>query len=471
MMRWNLSAFERRVALVSEQGRMTYGDLRKAAAQIAAFLRPRTLAFLLSSNSPAAIAGYVGFLQYGIVPVMIDAGIDAELLAELHTAYRPGYAWIPAERAAEFGAGHEILRLKEYVLLDLQEKNLFPLHDDLALLMTTSGSTGSPKLVRQSYENLRANTESIVEYLHIDGAERAVTNLPLHYVYGLSIINTHLAAGASVVVTERTLFDRAFWTLVREHGVTSLAGVPYTYAMLKRLRFFRMDLPALRTLTQAGGKLDSELHAEFAAFAAREDKSFIVMYGAAEATARMGYLPAKDAIRKTGAMGIAIPGGRFELCDENGTEITAADTVGELVYYGANVTFGYAMSGAELARGDERGGRYETGDLARCDVDGFYTVVGRKRRFLKLFGKRTNLQEVEHILRRHFGDIEVACAGVDDHLYVFVTQEDIAVDIVTFLSAKLGVHHSAFTAKCIAEIPKNSSGKTIYHALEQYYDI
>ena len=129
------------------------------------------------------------------------------------------------------------------------------------------------------------------------------------------------------------------------------------------------------------------------------------------------------------------------------------------------------MSGADLSRGDERGGRYETGDLAQCDVDGFYTVVGRKRRFLKLFGNRTNLQEVEHILRRHFGDIEVACAGVDDHLYVFVTQEDIAVDIVTFLSAKLGVHHSAFTAKCIAEIPKNSSGKTIYRALEQYYDI
>ena len=470
-MRWNLSAFERRVALVSEQGRMTYGDLSKAAEQIAAFLRPRTLVFLLSRNSPAAVVGYVGFLQYGIVPVMIDAELDAELLAELHMAYRPRYAWLPAERAAEFATGREILCFEEYVLLDLQEEDLFPLHDDLALLMTTSGSTGSPKLVRQSYENLRANTESIVEYLHIDGAARAVTSLPLHYVYGLSIINTHLAVGASVVVTERTLFDRAFWTLVREHGVTSLSGVPYTYAMLKRLRFFHMELPALRMLTQAGGKLDPELHAEFAAFAARAGKSFVVMYGAAEATARMGYLPAKDAIRKTGAMGIAIPGGRFELRDENGAEITAVDTVGELVYYGANVALGYAMSGADLSRGDERGGRYETGDLAQRDVDGFYTVVGRKRRFLKLFGKRTNLQEVEHILCQHFGDIEVACAGVDDHLYIFVTQEDIAVDIVTFVSAKLGLHRSAFTAKCIAEIPRNSSGKTVYRALEQYYDL
>ena len=135
------------------------------------------------------------------------------------------------------------------------------------------------------------------------------------------------------------------------------------------------------------------------------------------------------------------------------------------------MTLGYAMSGADLARGDERGGRYETGDLARRDVDGYYTVVGRKRRFLKIFGKRTNLQEVEHILRQHFGEIEVACAGVDDHLYVFVTQEHLVSEIAPFLSAKLGLHHSAFTAQCIASIPKNASGKTIYRELEQYYDV
>ena len=298
-----------------------------------------------------------------------------------------------------------------------------------------------------------------------------MTNLPLHYVYGLSILNTHLTVGASVVVTEKTLFDRSFWQLMRDKEVTSFSGVPYTYAMLKRLRFFRMDLPALRTLTQAGGKLDPELHSEFAAYADAHGKKFVVMYGAAEATARMGYLPPQDALEKIGAMGIAIPGGRFALVDEAGAEITAVDTVGELVYYGANVTLGYAESGADLARGDERHGRYETGDLARRDADGYYTIVGRKRRFLKMFGKRTNLQEVEHILRQRFGEIEVACAGIDDNLYIFVTQEVFVREIVPFLSAKLGLHHSAFTARCIAEIPKNTSGKTVYRELERYYDV
>ena len=468
---WEFSAFSNRTALLSEERTVTYRELGEEAERIAVCVPPRSLVFLLARNSLAAIAGYVGFLQHGIVPVMIDAALDEDLLAALIAAYRPTYAWIPAERMASFQRGHEILRQEDYVLLDLEEKSPFPLHDDLALLMTTSGSTGSPKLVRQSYENLHANTESIVNYLDIHEDERGVTNLPLHYVYGLSILNTHLAAGASVVVTEKTLFDRSFWQLMRDKEVTSFSGVPYTYAMLKRLRFFRMDLPALRTLTQAGGKLDPELHREFAEFAHTHGKRFVVMYGAAEATARMGYLPPQYALEKIGAMGIAIPGGRFELIDEEGEEISAADTVGELVYYGANVTLGYAESGADLARGDERHGRYETGDLAQRDNDGFYTVVGRKRRFLKMFGKRTNLQEVEHILRQHFGEIEVACAGIDDILYIFVTQEQFVPEIVPFLSAKLGLHHSAFTARCIAEIPKNASGKTVYRELEQYYDV
>lgn len=468
---WDFSAFANHTALLSEVCTVTYQELGEEAERISACIAPRSLVFLLARNSLAAIAGYVGFVQNGIVPVMIDAALDAGLLTALRAAYRPSYAWIPAERAEAFGTAREVLRKEEYVLLDLEEKNPFPLHEDLALLMTTSGSTGSPKLVRQSYENLRANTSSIAAYLHLDETERAVTNLPLHYVYGLSILNTHLAAGASVVVTEKTLFDRAFWQIVREQEVTNLGGVPYTYAMLKRLRFFRMELPALRTLTQAGGKLDPELHREFAAFAQTHGKHFVVMYGAAEATARMGYLPPQYALEKIGAMGIAIPGGRFELVDEAGKEITDTDTVGELVYYGANVTLGYAESGADLARGDERGGRYETGDLARRDADGYYTVVGRKRRFLKMFGKRTNLQEVEHILRQHFGEIEVACAGIDDNLYIFVTQEELVPEIVPFLSAKLGLHHSAFTARCIAEIPKNASGKTVYRELEQYYDV
>ena len=468
---FDLKVFDGKTALILQNEVWAYSRLFETSEAIAEKIPPRSLVFLICSNTPVSIAAYVGFINHGIVPVMVDRDLDEDLFRGLMEQYAPAYVFAEESHFDFLDHYARILDLEGHILYDMKEQHPYPLHEELALLMTTSGSTGSPKLVRQSYRNLQSNIDSIISYLHIGTAERAITNLPMHYVYGLSIINTHLYAGASLVVTEKSIFQREFWNLFKEKEVTSFSGVPYTYAMLKRIRFFRMHLPALRTLTQAGGKLDPELHAEFGEFAAREGKSFVVMYGAAEATARMGYLPAADAIRKTGAMGIAIPGGRFELVDEEGKEIKATDTVGELVYYGANVTLGYAMSGADLSRGDERVGRYETGDLAQCDADGYYTVVGRKRRFLKIFGKRTNLQEVEHILRQHFGEIEAACAGIDDHLYVFVTQESLVSEIVPFLSTKLGLHYSAFTAKCIPDIPKNASGKTVYRELEQYYDV
>ena len=470
-MMWDFSRYAQRSALICNQQTISYGALAEEAERISAPLPPRTLVFFLAVNTMAAIAGYVGFLNRGIVPAMLDAELDEALLLELMRRYRPSYIFLPEARAVAFSQYRTVLHADGYVLLDAAERFPYPLHEDLALLMTTSGSTGSPKFVRQSYENLRENTKSIAAYLKLSAADRAITNLPLHYVYGLSVLHTHFAVGGSVVVTEKTLFQREFWELMRVQEVTNLAGVPYTYAMLKRLRFFQMDLPALHTLTQAGGKLDPELHAAFADFAKEQNKQFVVMYGAAEATARMGYLPPQYAAQKVGAMGIAIPGGRFELIDAHGSTITQADIVGELVYYGANVTLGYAVCGEDLALGDQRGGRYETGDMAQRDVDGFYTIVGRKRRFLKVFGKRVNLQEVEHILRQQFGEREFACAGIDDHLYIFTVQEDVLPEVIPFLSRKLGIHAAAFTVRHIETIPKSAAGKPLYRALEKYYDL
>lgn len=468
---FDLKVFDRKTALILQNEVWAYSRLFETSEAIAEKIPPRSLVFLVCSNTPVSIAAYVGFINHGIVPVMVDRDLDEDLFRRLMKQYAPAYVFAEESHFDFLAHYARILDLEGHILYDMKEQHPYPLHEELALLMTTSGSTGSPKLVRQSYRNLQSNIDSIISYLHIGTAERAITNLPMHYVYGLSIINTHLYAGASLVVTEKSILQREFWNLFKEKEVTSFSGVPYTYAMLKRIRFFRMDLPALRTLTQAGGKLDPELHAEFAEFAAQEGKSFVVMYGAAEATARMGYLPPQHTLEKIGAMGIAIPGGRFELVDDTGRVIHEVNSVGELVYYGENVTLGYAMEGSDLARGDERGGRYETGDLAQCDMDGFYTVVGRKSRFLKVFGKRTNLQEVEHILRQQFGEIEVACGGIDDHLYIFVTQKDLVEEVVPFLRVKLGLHHSAFTARFIAEIPKNPSGKTVYRELEQYYDV
>jgi acyl-CoA synthetase (AMP-forming)/AMP-acid ligase II len=230
-----------------------------------------------------------------------------------------------------------------------------------------------------------------------------------------------------------------------------------------------MKLPSLKTMTQAGGKISPELHERFAVFAKEQGKNFIVMYGAAEATSRMGYLPPEKACEKKGSMGIPIPGGAFCLVDEMGKKITTPYTTGELIYEGKNVTLGYAESGEDLIRGDERHGRLETGDMAQFDEEGFYYIVGRKKRFLKIYGNRVNLDEVDRLIKSEF-EIEVASSGVDDHMYIFVTKEDYAEPVRDFLIGKTKLNPAAFKVLVLDEIPKNEAGKTLYKELARYYE-
>lgn len=466
---WNFNKYGNKIALISNDQSITYTKLGEYSEYFLRNFSSRSLVFLLCSNTIESVTGYVGCLNHGMVPVMIDSNLDDELLLGLADKYHPQYYWLPSNRKETCAEGRDVYTFGDYTLVEVEEKMPCHLHDDLALLMTTSGSTGSPKLVRLSRKNVIANTESIIDYLKIDEGERSVTNLPMHYVYGLSIINTHLYAGASLVMTEKSMFHKDFWQMMKSQEVTSFGGVPYTFAMLNRLHFERMDLPKLRTITQAGGKLPRELHEKFALYAQESGKNFVVMYGAAEATARMGYLPSVRSLEKCGSMGIPIPGGRFVLLDEDGKEISVPHTVGELVYYGDNVMMGYAENGADLVKGDEMQGCLRTGDLAKFDEEGYYFIVGRKKRFLKIFGKRINLEEIEHILKQHYGLMEVACTGKDDELHIFTSAMEIAEGMKEYISIKFNIHPSALIVHIIEEIPKNASGKTLYASLEKFY--
>ena len=477
-MLWDFKQFGEHTAVIDDRGQtLTYAALSQAGQRLCAAVlqdcgQARCLVFNLCSNVMGSLVGYASFLNGGIVPAMLKQDLDEDLLADLYAQYRPAYIWtaLTDKERPIFVGLPVVYEAYGYVLLRTPFGLATQLYPELALLLTTSGSTGSPKFVRQSYKNIQANTDSIVEYLQLDAQERPVTNLPMNYTYGISVLNTHLAVGATLLLTDKTMMQRDFWSFCREQHATSLAGVPYTYEMLKRLRFMRMDLPDLHTLTQAGGKLLPELHQEFAAFAQSRQIKFVVMYGACEATARMGWLPPDKALMKTGSMGIAIPGGRFELLDAQDEVITQPDVVGELVYYGDNVTLGYATSAADLVKGDERQGRYPTGDMARRDADGYYYIVGRKKRFLKLYGNRVNLDDCERLLKAAFTEVDVVCGGVDDKLYIFSTDEQQLPQMRRYLSSKTGLNQAAFRTVFLSQIPHNESGKTLYKELAQYYD-
>ena len=251
---------------------------------------------------------------------------------------------------------------------------------------------------------------------------------------------------------------------MKEHEATSISGVPYTYEMLKMLRFFRMDLPHLKTMTQAGGKLNKDIAKEYIEFAQSKGKRFFVMYGQTEATARMSYLPLDHALDKYASIGIAIPGGKFSLIDVNGNAIEESDVDGELVYEGPNVSLGYAECRADLAKGDENHGVLHTGDVARRDADGYYYITGRMKRFVKVWGNRCNLDATEQIVKSI--TTSCACVGVDDKITIFVTQSGLEDAIVKLLVEKTGFNSRAFEVRVVDAIPVKSSGKLDYQALQ-----
>ena len=467
----DLDKYGANIAVITDKGeQLTYNVFLSDCDKLISSLTSRRLLFLVCNNCLEALVAYIGALRKGIVPVMINAGIDGQLYRHLYEQYKPAYVYAPSgwsaiEEDVDKGSFTLIQEYRSFVLYGTDCNDDYELYPGLALLLTTSGSTGSPKLVRQSYENIDSNADSIAKYLGIVATDRAIITMPMSYTYCLSIINSHLLMGASLVMNDYSVIQREFWTLFKESKPTTLGGVPYIYDQLKKLRFGRMDLPSLRYITQAGGKLSKEMAEEFNEICESKGIQLIVMYGQTEATARMAYLPWEHAKEKAGSMGIAIPGGEFSLIDVDGNVINEPDVVGELVYRGPNVTLGYAEGYRDLVLGDERQGVLVTGDMAKRDKDGFYYIVGRKKRFLKMYGNRVNLDEVEGLLKKE--GYNCVCAGVDDHLKVYITVEDDDVhkNILGFLSKTLGFVQKSFQVVVIDEIPRNESGKVLYSAL------
>ena len=450
-------------AIISESNEIiSYPDIQNFSERVQDNIEERSLVFCLCENSVGSLGGYFSFINNRIVPLMLDATIDKDLLDNLICIYEPNYLWISNSLLELYGDYEVRFSEFDYSLVLINEKRV-DVHDSLALLLTTSGSTGSPKLVRLSYENIQANAESIAAYLQLSADERPITSLPMHYSYGLSVINSHFISGATILLTDKSIAQKEFWEFAREQKATSMAGVPYTYEMLKRLRFFRMSLPDMKVLTQAGGKLSSTLVQEYVDNARLSDKKFVVMYGQTEATARMSYLPFESASDKASSIGIAIPGGTFKLINDDGCEISESDKDGELIYLGKNVSLGYADCKEDLIKGDENNGKLYTGDIARRDADGFYYITGRKKRFIKIYGNRVNLDAAEQIVK--VVTASCACVGIDDKMLIYITDSSKSDQIRNLLSEKTGLNSRAFEVRVISEIPKNTSGKILYSNL------
>ncbi|HMJ03400.1 MAG TPA: AMP-binding protein, partial [Conexibacter sp.] len=397
----------------------------------------RRLMLVAAANAVEPVVAYLAALAGGH-PVLLAPADRTDVVEGLAAAYDPDVV----------AAGGR---------LDERRKgSVHELHPELALLLSTSGSSGSPKLVRLSRENVQANAEAINEYLQIRDTDRAVTTLPLHYCYGLSVLHSHLARGAALVLSELSVVDRCFWELVRRERVTSFAGVPYTFELLERVGFAQMDLPHLRYVTQAGGRLAPERVVRWATLGRERGWDLFVMYGQTEATARMAYLPPDLATARPEAIGVPIPGGSFALEPVDGCE---EPDVGELVFRGPNVMLGYASAPADLALGREVE-TLRTGDLAREGEDGLWEVVGRRSRFVKVLGLRIDLDRAETLLGAR-------CAGRDEQLVVAIEDAREPADVRRAAVRALGVPAGAVCVVQLDELPRLASGKPDYAALAE----
>ncbi len=443
----DLAAHGDRIALRTARESFTYTELSERVGDLALRLGTgRCLVFVRCANQLEAVVGYLAALQGDHPVLLLDAANDVAL-ASLVAAYDP-----------------DVVLHADGKLEHRHAEPIHELHPDLALLLSTSGSTGSPKLVRLSHDNVQANAGSIADYLGIRDSDCAATSLPMHYSYGLSVINTHLLRGATLALTPLSVVDACFWELFREARCTTFAAVPFTFDLLERIGFERMELPSLRYVTQAGGRLRPDLVKHYADVAQRQGWELFVMYGQTEATARMAYLPPDLAGSQGHTIGRPIPGGQFMIevnPDEAGTGLEME--IGELIYSGPNVMLGYAESPADLGLGRVLD-CLRTGDLARRTADGFFEIVGRRNRIAKVLGHRIDLEHLETILRDR--GITAACVEGVNALIVGVEGDESDADAARrHLSGVCGLPGSALRVVALEALPRLSSSKIHFPAL------
>ncbi|MCO5388436.1 MAG: AMP-binding protein [Desulfosporosinus sp.] len=276
------------IAAIDDTGtELSYGGLCDFAIEFGSMMPRRSIVFCLCENTIGALSGYIGCLSNHIVPLLIGATIDRKLLAHLIEVYTPAYMWMPEGLVSEFN--FPILYKAYGFVLVRMEHERYPINDDLAMLLTTSGSTGSPKLVRHKYINLVANAKNVAALFDWTKADRAVVDLPMQYTMGLNVINSHLYAGASVLLTEHNLMSPDFWRNIKVQRATNFTGVPFSYEVLFKLRFTRMDLPYLTTFAEGGGKLTDGMFADLADYASRTGKRFFATFGTTETSARLAF--------------------------------------------------------------------------------------------------------------------------------------------------------------------------------------
>ncbi len=474
------------VALIVGEERIRYRELEASAERVSRALRSAGVrkgdrVALYAKNSRFYVEHYYGALKAGacvvpLSPALVDEPLTYTLAHAGARILCVGQGALGnVRRSARWLTGVERVFIEGEPAAD--DAPLAPaerLHEhDLASIVYTSGSTGRPQGVTLTHENLVANTRSILGYLPLGPADRGFVVLPFHYIYGTSVLNTHVAVAGSLVLENHFTFLHAALDRLERERCTGLAGVPSTFALLlNRSNLRQRELPDLRYVTQAGGAMSPALTRRL--LEALPRTRLYVMYGATEAAGRLSVLLPDEIAGAVGSIGRAIEGVELRVLGPDGREVGVGEE-GELVARGRNIMQGYWNDDESTARVlDERG--YHTGDLGRRDERGLLYVVGRLKEMIKARGHRISPKEIEDALSEHPLVHEAAVLGVPDELDGEAIVACCApragcqlddVELRAFLGARLPAHKLPRKFLLLQELPKNASGKIDKPALRE----
>lgn len=425
------------------------------------FIQGKNLVFLYLDSSINSLVNYATFFNSNSTLVLLSNNIENSLKENLENEYQP-FAIFDENRNA----------IKDYALKNLSNKyfeTTFYLNElnkggiinkNCKVLLSTSGTTGSPKFVKLSEYNLVQNAQSIIDYLPIQNNDSTPLNLPLHYSYGLSVFNSNAIAGGKIICGLPDILEKKFWNYLSEYGFTSIAGVPFIYEMLKRIGFLKKQYPSLKYISQAGGNLSQNIKKEFYSYCRNNEIEFFVMYGQTEATARISYVPPKKLDEKLRSIGVPIKNGALSIDSETG----------ELLYQGPNIFGGYALKKEDLVTWEDIL-VLRTGDIAIKDDDEYFFIEGRLKRFVKINGNRVNLDEIEKYLKNSLNISLLACNGINDK-FILISHSLKELDEILIKKQIFDIykiHGSSVKFKYFDHLPITQNGKINYKLIESLY--
>ena len=457
-----LSKYGKNIALIDEnENSYSYKDLNLMVNEYSKSLKNYNLAFLIANNTLGFIVSYLSLLRSNVLVVLLDRQIKKENLIRLLNLYQPD---IIVRTSVDNLPIHNLRCVKNEKNLGIYlfNENKKIINKKIAQLISTSGTTGSEKFVKQSFEALDDNIKKISNFLKISNEDITITTMDPHYTYALSIINTHIYKGATILLNNSSFFEKKFWEKFKKYKINTFGGVPFHYEILKRLRFHEKDIKNLKYITQAGGKINDLVLDYFIATSEKKNFKFIVMYGQTEAISRISILDYKFLKKYKGSVGKPLRGYKIWINKKNDLD---PKKNGGIIFSGKNIMSGYSQNLKDLKK-IENIKKHDTGDIGYINNKGFIFITGRKKRYIKFYGHRINLDDIEKMI--NLKKTICACEEINNKIYLFLLK-DINSDFI-FNKYLKNIFYSKKNINFfpIKEIPKNRNNKIDYKKLIKF---